>query len=146
VDTAERWGDYTGIARKYNEPGLCWLNGSWGDNTGLTRTWIAKVRNADPKLGMNENPATPMMPSEQLYPNPASNDIRLSLHLTQTEWLSFYIVNVDGSTSRLIYRDTGKPGESIFTLPTDDLASGTYILKIIGNKGTATSYKFIVQH
>lgn len=145
VDTAERWGDYTGIARKYNEPGTCWLNGSWGDNSGLTRTWIAKVKNADAKLGAVSEQNSVLDQNSSVYPNPASDQLQIQLHLTNSEWLSFSIVSMDGKISKMIYRDTGKPGESIFSMSTYDLPSGMYILKITGNKGTALEHKFVIQ-
>lgn len=49
--TAERWGDYFGIQRKYNEPGKVWMSGYFthlaSSNRGVNATWITEIMAQD---------------------------------------------------------------------------------------------------
>ncbi|MEQ8323365.1 MAG: T9SS type A sorting domain-containing protein [Vicingaceae bacterium] len=40
----ERWGDYFGIQRKYNEPGVVWTAGFFGRANRSSGTWISELR------------------------------------------------------------------------------------------------------
>lgn len=39
----ERWGDYIGIQRIYNEPGKVWIGGFYGRENSRSNTWLSKV-------------------------------------------------------------------------------------------------------
>ena len=43
----ERWGDYSGTQRMYNEPGTIWSSGFWGDAARKGRTWVAELTSPD---------------------------------------------------------------------------------------------------
>jgi hypothetical protein len=43
----ERWGDYFGMQRKYNEPQTAWLAGYYGNSKKQNATWVAEVKSAD---------------------------------------------------------------------------------------------------
>lgn len=48
--TAERWGDYFGIQRKFNEPGKVWMSGYYTydqGNRGINATWISEILAGD---------------------------------------------------------------------------------------------------
>jgi hypothetical protein len=47
LSTTERWGDYSGIQRKYNAPGKVWMAGMWGDSTNDQATWINQLTTPD---------------------------------------------------------------------------------------------------
>lgn len=40
----ERWGDYSGIQRKYNENGIVWGAGFYARNNNINYTWISQVQ------------------------------------------------------------------------------------------------------
>ena len=46
-DSEERWGDYFGLQRKYNEPHTVWLAGYYGDALHRNQTWVAEVFSPD---------------------------------------------------------------------------------------------------
>src|SRR5690606_9773567 len=70
-DTMERWGDYSGVQRKYNEDRAFWMAGTYGDL--INRTSIARVLNADPALGVK-----PEVPSSlKVYPNPSTEYVEI---------------------------------------------------------------------
>ena len=43
----ERWGDYFGMQRKFNEPQTAWLAGYYGTSKNLNATWVAEVSSLD---------------------------------------------------------------------------------------------------
>lgn len=48
--SAERWGDYFGIQRKYNEPGKVWMSGYYTHDQGtrgINATWISEITTGD---------------------------------------------------------------------------------------------------
>jgi hypothetical protein len=70
-DTAERWGDYTCIQKRYNNEKEFWLVGSYGKSTNGVGTWISKITMSDPQVGIKDAPK-PLNPG-QAYPNPVSD-------------------------------------------------------------------------
>lgn len=46
----ERWGDYFGIQRVYNEPGKVWTAGFYGHENNASNTWFAEILSPDSTL------------------------------------------------------------------------------------------------
>jgi len=46
----ERWGDYFGMQRKYNEPQTAWLAGYFGNTKKQNATWVAAVTSPDTSI------------------------------------------------------------------------------------------------
>lgn len=140
TDTAERWGDYTGIQRKYNEPGVCWLNGSFGASNKSTKTWIASIRTSDLQLGIKpqEKPV-----DASVYPNPAPDWFQVDFNLEKRTWLEFSLTDIGGRREVLL-TDTGKPGVNRFRFLAGDRASGIYILQIRNADGILLTQKIII--
>jgi hypothetical protein len=143
VDTAERWGDYTGIQRKYNEKGVCWLNGSWGDINGGTRTWIAKVKSTDPKLVLEQ--MNNQQQTFDIYPNPSSEMVNIDFNVNNTEVLTFNLYTLDGKLVKSIYYDLVKPGINRFSFNAQNYSKGIYILKIENKTSTIFFKKIVLQ-
>ncbi len=141
-DTAERWGDYTGIQRKYNEKGICWLNGNWADANKQNRTWIARLQSNDAKLAFTrpiENTAI------TVFPNPATNWVNVDFEIEQNTMLTFSIYTVDGKLVKSLYRDAAKPGLNRFGFDASQFAKGIYLLTITSKKGQVASQKVVVE-
>ena len=47
LGTVERWGDYAGIQRFYDQPGNIWAAFSYGRPGNVHETWIAKIARPD---------------------------------------------------------------------------------------------------
>ncbi len=143
-DSIERWGDYTGNQRKYNEPGVCWINGSWGASNGGNKTWIAKIKTTDPTLSVNQTSAN--ITRTTLYPNPTATTFTLEFSTTQTQILSFDIIDIKGKHIVTLLKDHVKAGLNRFSFATDDLASGTYFLTIKHENNIIQQQKIVVSH
>lgn len=143
TDTLERWGDYTGIQRKYNELGSFWLNGSYGSG-GNNNTWIAKIKNTDPRLGLSSRNET--LSNTIVYPNPVKQFATVEFTLSSAQFLQFDITDMSGNCVAHLLRDKGKAGVNRFSISTDDLSNGMYFINILHDDKIIESRKIVVAH
>lgn len=144
ADTNERWGDYTGIQRKYNEAGIAWLCGSYGDpSTGNYRTWISKVRTSDISFGIKSTPSSNT--TTLLYPNPAINLVTVEFETTRKAAISADVYDMQGKLVAHVFDDAAKDGLNRFSFNTQNLSSGNYLLRITSSGTTIVSKQFVVK-
>ncbi len=141
-DTVERWGDYTGIQQKYNEPGICWLVGSYGSNN-TNSTWLAKVKSTDPSLSVNDNNKSSA--NIQVYPVPSSETVNVQFEVKQSLSIDFSLVDMQGREIPLL-RDKAKSGLNNFSFDTSDLSNGIYVLYVKQNENVLFNKKILVSH
>jgi len=143
VDTNERWGDYTGIQRKYNESGIAWLCGSYGDPTsGQYRTWISKVKTTDASFGISGNTQPQITPT--VYPNPSNDLVNVEFQTTNKSAISADVFDLNGKLVAHVYEEAAKDGLNRFTFNTQNLSNGIYILKISSAGSLMASKQFVV--
>lgn len=142
-DTLERWGDYTGIQRKYNELGIFYLNGSYGSGSN-NLTWIGKVRSTDPRLGLMKNDNTNAIAT--VYPNPSRNFAHIEFTLNKAERLQFNLLDQQGRLVSRLLEDKAKAGLNRFSIATDDLSEGIYFIQLIYENNTNETHKLVVAH
>ncbi|TAE87006.1 MAG: T9SS C-terminal target domain-containing protein [Bacteroidetes bacterium] len=145
LDSIERWGDYSGIQPKYNKLGECYLANSYGLANGNHRTWIARIRSNDPLLGLS-NRDEPIAREIHVFPVPSSGYVQVEFELKEKLLLEFSIINVLGQNNEVLLVDHGKPGINRFSLNTDKLSNGTYIINIKNHDNIITSKRIIVAH
>lgn len=99
----ERWGDYTGICRRYtNGIPQAWMAGAYGANTpprmNSYGTWIAQI---------NSNEASPELPVEQsmLFPNPVRDLFYLDFNNTEEGYVRVDLYNSAGQLVRILFED-----------------------------------------
>lgn len=143
-DSVQRWGDYTGIQKKYNELGVAWLSGSWGTNTGQNRTWIGKVSNTDPAMGMATQEA--LVQAGKIYPNPVNEQLTFEFESTQKTLLGIEIMSLDGSTKKLLAKEWAKPGLNQLQINTQDIPTGIYVINLVNDEGIQYTFKCMVRH
>lgn len=141
-DTNERWGDYTGIQRKYNEQGVLWLAGSYGETSGWYRTWIGKVRSTDPSLGLQPEEKT--VSSAILFPIPAKEQISIEFELSKATLLTFDLYDANGRKVCTLLKDMVKAGTNQIRFETGNLSIGVYYLHITGPAEGTISKKVLV--
>jgi hypothetical protein len=141
----ERWGDYTGIQKKYNELGVAWMNGSWGTIGNQYRSWIGRVKTNDPLSGIIAQNSQEKFVGKA-YPNPVSEEINFEFESKQKKLLRMELYAIDGKYHALIGADWAKPGLNQLTLDTRDLPPGMYFVNLLSDEGIQQTFKFIVQH
>ena len=101
----ERWGDYSGTQRKYNEPGKIWMNGYYGYlQSSLRRhgTWVAEIALSPQDVGIQESNQESSL---KLFPNPVSTIVTLEIRLEKNEYLNFVVYDLAGKTVKVLLRE-----------------------------------------
>jgi hypothetical protein len=121
ADTAERWGDYTDIQPKYNEPGVVWLCGSYGDKRGQNNVWIAKLKVNNELISVD---------GFITYPNPANTSVKVGAVFPTDDIVTIRLVDLQGKIVKELKDEAVSAGGAEFLLNTTGISSGMYILSI----------------
>jgi hypothetical protein len=142
--TQERWGDYSGSQRKYNETGKVWMNGYYGYILGGGRkhaTWIAEI-------GLN--PIITEIPESKTaensigaFPNPFTNSVSVNFENAEGDNIDFVLYDVNGREIKVLMKEYIKPGKQQFSFSMEPLPAGVYFLKIASAKKTYATQKLI---
>jgi hypothetical protein len=144
LGTFNRWGDYSGAQRKYNEDGVVWMAGSFGRPNRTNGTWIAELKWLDesflsvPEKKFETNIA-------KVFPNPSADQISVTFNNDKAEVLSFKIYDLQGRLMKLLLKDFAKKGENLFSFSTQPLPSGVYVLTIENELGIVHQQRIICQ-
>ena len=106
----ERWGDYIGIQRIYNEPGKAWIGGFYGRENSRSNTWFSKV-------SVSESESSDPVALIDTITNTAGNFCEVNL-----------TASVSGGIEPYAYYWNGIEGDSSFTF---NGCNGEYELRII---------------
>ncbi len=145
--SSERWGDYTGIARRHNSPaGKVWLAGCYGaninsQNTPHTfKTWVTEV-SGGATVGYEE---LPKIKDVSVYPNPTFDIIRIDFTAEQGEMTTITLLDMNGKIVKVLYRDVPTPGTNQLTFNQGALAAGSYLISITTSSQTLKNEKLII--
>jgi len=142
--TSERWGDYTGSARKHNSgsPSV-WINGMYGTSNNNWNTWISEVHAG--AVGIDEIDGR--KDELSVYPNPVVDRFILEFNLEQSKDLAISILDVEGKIVQELFSGKGNVGENLFSFNKANLSNGTYFVvikssdnKIIANERIIINY------
>lgn len=136
----QRWGDYTGSQRKYNEPGNVWMSGFIGQfaPVGLQRnrhvSFIAKLVSPDSTNLYNTIKITNKQPFSSLHPNPIQFErLFFQFEMDVDGPIQVFISNVSGQIMNKTIEKHAKKGLNEFGINTHHLSNGTYFL-VVKNK------------
>lgn len=142
TDSMERWGDYTGIQRKYNEQGVVWVSGSYGNTISQHPTAIAKIKANDTQLS-----AKGLTLSElNVFPNPATQLIYLTMQVENPGLYVFSVTDMSGLELKKLQELKLSNGSYKVSFDVSQLSAGSYILKAVTNNEQSLSQKFVVGH
>lgn len=147
----ERWGDYSGVQRKYNEPCRIWGSTTFGKSDRRNGTWIFELAAEDScrTLPIPPIPDTTNYEGEYtgtVFPNPVPDDV-FSFAFTMDADRDCDIILYDskGSLVKLLYRDIIKAGKNLMTFTTEELRPGLYILTIQSEGERMITTKIVVK-
>lgn len=151
-DQLERWGDYSGIQRKYNEPCHVWMSATYGTSLRKNATWISRVQVADTCRAL---PVPPPPPSDTviyqgpftgvIFPNPAKDMFQFAFTIDQDEQTEISLYDAGGRRVKDLLRDELRAGEYLFSFYTGYLASGIYILEVKTLSGRKFTGKVLIE-
>ena len=145
----ERWGDYSGNQRKYNEPGVVWMSGffakkyQFGFNPNAHAAWIAKM----------ESPSSAPVAVEDMqsmnfrtYPNPFSALIFVEFENEEAQIMDFELYDASGRLVRDLMTTRVKKGKNIFRFSMKSLDEGNYWLLIKDNHGKCILMEKVIRN
>jgi len=143
--TYERWGDYTGNQRKYNEPGKVWVAGMFGIKVGLAKRLSTQI--AEVMTGVPEEPVVIKSTALEatLYPNPVTDLFAMDFTLDQAQRITIEIRSVTGQLLHRFLEEDLTPGRKSLTFSTAHLPQGTHLLMITGNEGKVLFLEKIIR-
>jgi hypothetical protein len=132
----ERWGDYSGMQRKYNEPGTVWVSGMFGIKAGVTRklgTQIAEVVSGAPEV-----PSVVKNRDMQasLYPNPVIDLFGMEFTMDETQDIIIELRNMAGQQVHRFFEGKLSSGKHGLTFSTRNLTQGVYLLVVTDQSGS----------
>ncbi len=128
----ERWGDYSGMARRHNaNPPRVWLAACYGSNIqgGLQntwKTWVAEVGD----VGSSIIDDTPANLNVSLAPNPAVDLFRLSFHIDAFAIYTIEVLDMSGRVVKTLYHDGLTAGDHQLSFNRNALVAGQYLISI----------------
>lgn len=139
----ERWGDYTGTARKHNSPTpSIWMNGMFGTLNNDWDTWISEIHDSGPTAvdNLSSNKST------AVFPNPVSQDFNVKFTLITSIPISIVVVDANGKLVKELFNGKANAGENFFSFNKANLKSGTYFLNITNETTTLKNEKIIISN
>lgn len=121
----ERWGDYTGIQRRYDAGGTCWVNGYFGTAAGSHATWVSEIgRSMD--VGVQE----PIPVAEHaVFPNPFEENINITFAIDVHKKIRFAVYDMQGRLCEVLVEDEFRAGKHVLSFNTSGLTAGSYLVR-----------------
>lgn len=149
-DNTVRWGDYTGIAYKFNPTNPeVWLSGCYGSNQNLFstnyncfNTWIAQIHN--PLLNTSEY-ITTTKSELKLFPNPIVNLFSIDFNIAHSSTVRIDIIDLSGKIVCPLFNGNLKKGQNLLTFNRAALSKGIYFLTIKEGTQMLCSEKIIIE-
>ncbi len=129
----QRWGDYSGSQRKYDEPGKVWAAGFFGDRIGVNRvnaTWISEIASPDTTSEPPLSAASLKPFQPKAFPNPVADIFSVDFELANDQFLNISLFDASGRLVKAFIRDLVKRGGNRFSFSIAPLGSGMYFLQI----------------
>ncbi len=141
ISGIDRWGDYTGVQRRYNENGVVWMAGTFAKANRDPGTCVAEFHHPT----IVGNTSTPLSAAFDAvaFPNPAMDMMTLELAMESDAFLDISIYDLEGKLVKTLIRDLVRSGKNRFSLSTSPLAAGTYFLRITDGDKVLSTEKIV---
>ena len=139
ISGVDRWGDYSGIQTKYDEPGVVWAAATWGRFNRQGGTWIAEYRH--PTLVKNEVPKP--VAEVKTFPNPVTDRVVVEFNVESDVFGEIYLTDQAGRVVRTFIKDRLRSGLNEFRFSTEPLANGLYYLVVKADGVVFTTKKIV---
>jgi len=137
-----RWGDYSGIQRKYDFPGVIYTAATFGSIGDRAITWINKL--ASPNTDLSSVEELESVDNILVYPNPTTQKATLQFEMQQYKQIDIVLYNAEGKRIKTMFKDHPKKiGLVEFSMDLTPLESGVYYLKAQIGKEVIKTEKII---
>ena len=127
--------------RKYNEDGVVWVSGSYGNEFRKNVTWLSKL--ISPSYSLEALPVANI----KIYPNPSVDElIYVSFKISESIHLRISIYDINGKLLKVLLADKFEKGNNILSFSPRSLRGGTYIVTFedSNNNSIICSEKIVV--
>lgn len=138
----ERWGDYTGSQRDYENPNEVYISSTIGDFFKRNIPYVAHLKRPSSPTGIFQQK---LEQEYTVYPNPTVKRISVDFNLDKkVTSVKAQLYNIKGEYLNEIFNSTYiKLGVNTFSFDASHLSPGTYILKILLDGENKTSKTFL---
>jgi len=145
ISGSERWGDYTGIARRYGmtQPEV-WVSGCYGVSDRSTNGYNAWIAQVTPEFGVGVKDITTTKAVVEITPNPVVDLFTLDIDLPTASFTKIKLIDVTGKVVKVLYEDKLKQGVNELSFNKNALVSGTYFVQVV-NENLNTTTKLIIE-
>lgn len=125
----ERWGDYTGMARRHNASNpevwlaACYSANVSGQLNNTYKTWIAEINGSSSSVEETSSDAR-----NALYPVPAIDRFTLELEITESVVHTMQLIDARGAVVKVLYQGVPAMGRNQLMFNRGQLSPGTYSL------------------
>lgn len=141
-NSAERWGDYTGLSRKHNNSAsTVWMNGMFGTTSNNWNTWIAEITGTGSTAGLSPLSKTDNF---KVYPNPIYEEFKTEFELKTSSNITIDIYDSQGKLVKNLFSGLVYQGLNHFTFNKSNLKIGEYFISIKSNNLTFKNEKIII--
>ncbi len=153
----ERWGDYTGVQRVYDQPGVVWASGNFGllkpnlppfgSDCRCNATWVGQLKATEAvSVGDLPSPAGENRPERaKIWPNPASNAFDIKFNTMGSSRVEVRILAVGGVQTHVLWTGRLSSGDHRFRFDATPLPAGQYLLEVRNQTGTIATAPVVVQ-
>lgn len=140
--TDERWGDYSGLQRKYNQTSRAWAAGYYSYGTTSNGIWISELAGPrDWSLGIDRT--TLEKPETRTFPNPTTQYITLRFEMPEKAEALIELFDNSGRRVEVLAGDVVKQGLNELMFDIAPLASGIYVVRITSENRVILSEKIV---
>jgi len=142
--TIERWGDYFGTQRNYNNPSEVWISGFFGATNHSNSPFTALLLKPD-NLVPTQDVTNIEASSIKIFPTPSVNRVNIEFNLPAAQDnIDILLYDIQGRlVDELYHIFKAKKGRNLFSFDASSLASGNYTV-VFNNQGNILFSKQIV--
>lgn len=137
----ERWGDYFGLQRKYNEGYKVYSFGYFGTEKNSNTGWTNEI--ISPSIA--DSSIVHCDYSAMVYPNPTQAEASVRFSMSKKAEITATIYDMTGNRVGILLNQVAKKGHNELVFSVGPLKNGQYIIKIDAD-GTEILSEKIVKH
>lgn len=139
ISGIDRWGDYSGLQTRYNQPGTVWSAATYARFNQIGGTWICEYTN--PNFVATESPRP--LTEVKAFPNPIENLVQVEFDLEEEVFGEITLLDAQGRVVELFLRDRLRSGLNRFIFSAEPLPAGLYLLQVKADGDVLATKKVI---
>ena len=126
----ERWGDYLGTQRNYDDPSTVWISGFIGVGGAQNAPLICRVERPESPTNTNE---IETIQETTVFPNPLADRLSIEMYIDRTpNLIQIDLLAMNGELIDNLFTSTDvKFGRNSFSFDASTLSSGSYLIKVL---------------